>query len=232
MTNENVDTLILQSNVWESQLSTEISNCWVIQIYLCTGLELQLHNAARGELCMFSSSQNCHMSCQKEVTMLLVWHISHCKHCHTVVLLLALQMLYGLQVLKDDAMTIFQLGLCPAAKLYLGTQGSPPFLRPEIVSLLDGVPDGGNADNLGKSLAKHKESGQSEKLNSEVSAAHQTYLSNAGAKPAPKWLKLSKKWYVHKSTLHISEWRASIVSVQLIPVINRIYFLFFVQLWI
>lgn len=94
-----------------------------------------------------------------------------------------------LQVLSDDSMTIFQAGLCPAAKLYFGSGAQGPFLRPEIAAL-EGDPVG-PASHLPRDDARSRD--ESERLTGGAKAGSSTVKPENGDKKMPKWLKIAQK---------------------------------------
>ena len=90
-----------------------------------------------------------------------------------------------LQVLSDASLSIFQAGLCPAAKLYFASDASGPFLRPEIAGLKSAPPAPKSQETP---IGSHADRGQANPSGQAGEAAKAD-----GEKRAPKWLKLSKK---------------------------------------
>ena len=92
-------------------------------------------------------------------------------------------------MLSDTSATVFQAGLCPAAKVYFGSQREGPFLRPEITALeVHHVP-----------MAFEEQAAPDTNIKMATGAAKAEAVDrpkarqDKGDKKVPAWMKLSKK---------------------------------------
>lgn len=94
-----------------------------------------------------------------------------------------------LQVLKDESLTLFQSGLCPAANLFFGSQlPGGPFLRPEVLALKGAVPKASEPEVPGPPENRAPAPSESSVAPQSGGAAG---VDESGRK-VPKWLKLKK----------------------------------------
>ena len=94
-----------------------------------------------------------------------------------------------MQVLSNESLTLFQAGLCPAAKLYFSCENEAPFLRPEILALQGEPPEADGERQQSQKSRTVEEGASSGPADLPVRASRPAN----GEKKVPKWMKVARK---------------------------------------